>query len=182
MEGVGPCTALGIDPGLTATGWAFLQQVPLGRARFIDGDVVTPRPRWPLHTRLEQIRSAVAGVVAAYEPEVVAIETFEGRGRRRAGEFFKAAVPHGMGRGAAILGVGGPVKEVRAADWHDALLVPARRTEEGRKDAAARVVRLYIDEVPVDVQHHLTDAVGIAFWAFKPECLARVVRELRRAG
>ncbi|MFN3346461.1 MAG: crossover junction endodeoxyribonuclease RuvC [Candidatus Bipolaricaulaceae bacterium] len=64
---------LGVDPGLTATGYAVVAEEAGGFRLLAEGTVRT-RPQDPLPKRLSHIHRALAQVVEAWDPWAVALE------------------------------------------------------------------------------------------------------------
>lgn len=64
--------ALGVDPGLTATGFGVVEEE--GGYRALAAGTVRPKQKLPLPERLGQIRAELLAVVEAWQPEVVAVE------------------------------------------------------------------------------------------------------------
>src|SRR5436305_14967127 len=71
-----PMLALGVDPGLTRTGWALVA-VDGGRYRLVDAGVIAPRS--PLGSddlpgRLADGYDQISAVLEAHRPDLVALE------------------------------------------------------------------------------------------------------------
>lgn len=98
MSDPGALTILGIDPGLTVTGYGVVLVEPFreGRYRALDFGTVTPDRRAPHAERLLRIHEALTGVIRMYRPAETAVEDFiVGHSR--------AAVAVGEARAAAVL-------------------------------------------------------------------------------
>ncbi|HAZ27403.1 TPA: hypothetical protein DCY67_02135 [Candidatus Acetothermia bacterium] len=67
---------LGVDPGLSATGYAVVTGDPLTRDRFLilDAGTIRTRPETPLPERLGRIHDALAQAIATFDPETVSVE------------------------------------------------------------------------------------------------------------
>jgi crossover junction endodeoxyribonuclease RuvC len=65
---------LGIDPGLTRCGYAAVESTRPGTARAQALGVVRTSPTDPLPTRLAELRSELALILAELRPDVVAVE------------------------------------------------------------------------------------------------------------
>lgn len=63
---------MGVDPGLTATGFGVVEEERGYRVLAVG--TVRPKPHLPLPERLGQIRAELLAVVEAWQPEVVAVE------------------------------------------------------------------------------------------------------------
>ncbi len=65
--------ALGVDPGLSATGYGVVEGYG-GRFRLIAKGTIKTRAKVPLPSRLRKILAALERVVEEHEPQVVAVE------------------------------------------------------------------------------------------------------------
>jgi len=65
---------LGIDPGVSETGWAVLESSPGAAVRLVASGLVKTYPREPLGERLRAIHGALAAVLQAHRPDAVAVE------------------------------------------------------------------------------------------------------------
>ena len=65
---------LGIDPGVSETGWAVLESSPGAAPRLVASGLVKTYPREPLCERLRAIHGALAGILQEHRPDEVAIE------------------------------------------------------------------------------------------------------------
>jgi crossover junction endodeoxyribonuclease RuvC len=64
---------LGIDPGLNITGYGVLEITPRG-PRLVEAGVVRGKTRGSLTARLLEVHQGVVDVIAAFHPQVMAIE------------------------------------------------------------------------------------------------------------
>jgi crossover junction endodeoxyribonuclease RuvC len=64
---------LGIDPGLILTGYGVIDYTR-GRAKLIDGGVIRLNTKASLASRLLELETELAGVIAEHRPEVCAVE------------------------------------------------------------------------------------------------------------
>lgn len=64
---------LGVDPGVSETGWAVLEHEP-GAARLVACGVIRTKPPAVLAERLRDIHNALAAIIGEHEPESVAVE------------------------------------------------------------------------------------------------------------
>jgi crossover junction endodeoxyribonuclease RuvC len=88
---------LGIDPGISCTGYAVLDQDVKGALSLVELGVVRTATAEPISQRLKTIFEGVEEVIASLEPEHLAIETvFVGRN-------VQSALKLGQARGAAIV-------------------------------------------------------------------------------
>jgi len=65
---------LGIDPGVSETGWAVLESEGGSPARLIDAGLVKTHPTTDLPERLRLIHASLSAVLSEYQPAAVAIE------------------------------------------------------------------------------------------------------------
>jgi len=65
---------LGVDPGVSETGWAVLDGDPGRPARLLDSGLIRTRPGVPLPERLVQIHAALGAVIAEHRPAAAAVE------------------------------------------------------------------------------------------------------------
>src|SRR6185503_19952228 len=65
---------LGVDPGLTRCGVGVVEGMPGRTCRLVAVDVVRTDPDADLAARLLALDEALAGMVALYEPDAVAVE------------------------------------------------------------------------------------------------------------
>jgi crossover junction endodeoxyribonuclease RuvC len=95
VSGPDGLTILGIDPGLTVTGYGLILAEERN-CRALDFDVIAPPAKAPLAERLLRIHEAITDVIRSARPNEIAIEDFiVGHAR--------AAVAVGEARAAAIL-------------------------------------------------------------------------------
>ncbi|MBI4376501.1 MAG: crossover junction endodeoxyribonuclease RuvC [Elusimicrobia bacterium] len=71
LSGSGP--VLGVDPGVSETGWALVE-VRNNETRLLECGLVRTSPRVALPERLRQIHAALSDIVARHQPSTVAIE------------------------------------------------------------------------------------------------------------
>jgi crossover junction endodeoxyribonuclease RuvC len=64
---------LGIDPGVSETGWAVLEAAGAG-GRLLGAGLIKTSPRTPLPERLQLIFKGLKDVIADHRPESVAVE------------------------------------------------------------------------------------------------------------
>ncbi len=67
-------TVLGIDPGVSETGWAVLDSSVPAAPRLLASGVIRTSPPAALSERLRDIHAAVSGVLETHRPDSVAIE------------------------------------------------------------------------------------------------------------
>lgn len=126
---------IGLDPGLQRTGWGVIEWRS-NRLRHIDHGVVTSDPSRDLAERLRQLHEALAGVLAAQEPDEAAIEV------TLANRNPTASLKLGMARGVALLApalLDLPVAEYQPTTIKQAVVGTGRATKE---QVAMMVARL----------------------------------------
>ncbi len=95
MPGSGPVTILGIDPGLTVTGYGVI--IADGSSHTAAGfGAIGPPPKAPMAERLMRIHEGILDIITEYQPQEVAIEDF-------ILGYTRAAVAVGEARAAATL-------------------------------------------------------------------------------
>jgi crossover junction endodeoxyribonuclease RuvC len=90
---------LGIDPGLANTGYGVVARSG-GRLTALDGGVIQTRAGAPQELRLADIHAAIDDLLAAHEPDAVALEQLY------FGQNVRTAFAVGHARGAAMLAAG----------------------------------------------------------------------------
>ena len=95
MPGSGPVTILGIDPGLTVTGYGII--IAEGSSHTAAGfGAISPPTKAPHAERLMRIHEGILDIITEYQPREVAIEDF-------ILGYTRAAVAVGEARAAATL-------------------------------------------------------------------------------
>ena len=67
-------TVLGIDPGVSETGWAVLETADGQAPRLLASGLIKTRPGPALPDRLQMIHAEIASVIQEHQPDAVAIE------------------------------------------------------------------------------------------------------------
>ncbi len=88
---------LGIDPGLTTTGYGVIETTPRG-TKLVEAGVIRGKTRGSLEARLQEIHLGVVDVIASLKPEVLAIEQLYSHYERP-----RTAILMGHARGVIIL-------------------------------------------------------------------------------
>ena len=153
MTDAGGLIVLGIDPGLSATGYGLIS-VRGNDCRLLTFGVIKPPERLPHPQRLQRIHQGLAEVIAAWRPDEVAVE-----------DFFvghvRAAVAVGEARAMALLAAA-------QADLPVALYKPLEVKQfvtsygRGSKEQVQEMVRvlLALDEPPEPAD--AADALAVA--------------------
>jgi crossover junction endodeoxyribonuclease RuvC len=95
MARSGPVTILGIDPGLTCTGYGVISADGSAH-RCLHFGAITPPPRAPHPEKLIRIHEAITDIIREYRPQEVAVEDF-------VLGYTRAAVAVGEARAVAVL-------------------------------------------------------------------------------
>ena len=120
-----PPRCLGLDPGLSRTGYAVLERTARG-PRLVEGGTLTSKPADPLAARVAEIGSGVRELIQEYRPAVVAVENVFAHGRN-----FQSSLKLAQCRGAILLVAGDEgVKVVPLTPT----TIKARATGSGRAD------------------------------------------------
>ncbi|HAQ62568.1 TPA: crossover junction endodeoxyribonuclease RuvC [Candidatus Delongbacteria bacterium] len=88
---------LGIDPGISCTGYAVLESDSVGKISLIELGVIRTLPSSSMPERLKTIFDGVNEVIASLEPDYFAIESVF------VGKNIQSALKLGHARGAAIV-------------------------------------------------------------------------------
>jgi crossover junction endodeoxyribonuclease RuvC len=145
---------LGIDPGLSATGWGLLDVAPDGTASLRWGTVRPPAGT--LSERLHQVNIGVSDLIQRFRPDVVAIE------RPFIHKNVKTAVMLGQAQAAAIIAAAAaqtPVHEY-----------PPRQVKEAvtglgsaEKSAVKRTLMSRLGLSELDASADAADALAVAY-------------------
>lgn len=145
---------LGVDPGVTATGYGV---VAAGEspATLIECGVIRPEPREPLTERLLEIFSGTAAVIDRVRPDVVSVEgVFYGRNAR-------TTVILGHARGAVLLAAatrGVPVVEYPPAEVKNLIV----GTGVASKEQVAFMVQKHLSLAGAPEPEDAADGVAVA--------------------
>ena len=162
---------LGIDPGTAVTGFGVVSDildspvapsaaarvfVGAGRMRLVACGVVRTRPRDPLPSRLREIHAGVAGLIARYCPDVLAVEdVFYSRNVR-------TTLALGHARGVVLLAgaeAGLLVREFAPAEIKKAVVGRGAATKEQVQFMLTRLLRLRAAPQPADAADGVAAAV-----------------------
>ena len=146
---------LGIDPGLTNTGYGVIDIIDR-EYRPVEGGVVRTKSGVPMEQRLFKIYSAIREVIAEFKPEAVAIEDLHSHAR-----FVKTAILLGHARGVAVMAAG--EAELPVFNYQ-----PTRAknivTGSGRadKEQIRLAVAAHLNSADAAKNEHVADAFSIA--------------------
>ncbi|MEE8046268.1 MAG: crossover junction endodeoxyribonuclease RuvC [Dehalococcoidia bacterium] len=144
---------LGIDPGLTSTGYGIIDIVD---RRFIavEGGVVRTKSSDPMEQRLFSIYKVIRDVIAEFKPEVMAVEDLHSR-------FAKTALLLGHARGVAVMAageVGIPVFNYQPTRAKNLVTGSGRADKDQMKQAIAA----HLGNPDAAKNEHVADAFSIA--------------------
>jgi crossover junction endodeoxyribonuclease RuvC len=145
---------MGIDPGTRSVGYGVVD-TDGARLIFVTCGTIRPSARDMLSARLREIFQGLSGVIADYEPDVVAIEdVFAGKGS-------KSSIKIGEGRGIALLSAG--LKHIPVAEY-TATRVKLATTGNGHasKEQVQKMVRTILAIADRRIAEDSSDALAIA--------------------
>lgn len=145
---------LGIDPGLTSTGYGLIDVV--GRDfKAVEGGVVRTKSDQPMEQRLYSIYSVIRDVIAEFKPDEVAVEDLHAR-------FAKTALLLGHARGVAVMAAGEakiPVFDYQPTRAKNLVTGSGRADKEQMKQA----IVMHLPNSPDVIKNeHVADAFSIA--------------------
>ena len=153
MPGSGPVTILGIDPGLTVTGYGVI--VAEGSSQTAAGfGAIRPPKDAPLPERLMRIHEGILDIITEYQPQEVAIEDF-------ILGYTRAAVAIGEARAAATLAAarsGLPVTLYKPAEVKQFVTSYGR----GSKEQVAMMVQSLLGLAAPPTPADAADALAVA--------------------
>jgi crossover junction endodeoxyribonuclease RuvC len=146
---------MGVDPGLTHTGFAVIEAGPQG-VTVVDAGVISTTPAQPLEARLNALYGAVHRLIAAREPGLVVVEDLYAEYR-----FPRTAILMGHARGVIYLAA-------RQLNVTLAALAPSevKRAITGNgaagKAQVQRGVQTVLGLAELPRPSHVADALGLA--------------------
>jgi len=146
---------LGIDPGMSATGYAVLEAGD-GRLRVRDSGCARSASRQPIESRVRAIYDELLAILARWQPQVAALE-----GLYAEYAYPRTAILMGHVRGVICLAAdqaGARVVELSPAEVKQALTGSGRASKEQIKRAVTRMMGL---RKPPDSEH-VCDALALA--------------------
>jgi crossover junction endodeoxyribonuclease RuvC len=162
---------LGIDPGLANTGYGVVER-RAGSLVALDGGTIQTRSGVPVERRLADIHAAVDGLLAAHEPDGMALEELY------FGENVKTAFAVGQARGAALLAAGGrgvPCQSYTPQQVKGAVCGSGR----ARKEQVARMVQALLALPEPPRSDHAADALAVAICHVNRAPLARALSQVQ---
>lgn len=145
---------LGVDPGLTATGWGLLEIVADGTASLRWGTVRPPRG--PLPERLNHINWRIRELIDQHSPDALAIE------RPFIHKNVKTAVMLGQAQAAAMIaaaGAGIPVHEYPPRTVKEAVA----GLGSAEKPAVKQALETRLGLAAIDATPDASDALAVAY-------------------
>jgi len=144
---------LGIDPGLTSTGYGIIDVVG-SDFKAVEGGVVRTKSTEPMAERLYSIYSVIRDVIAEFKPDEVAVEDLHAR-------FAKTALLLGHARGVAVMAAGEaklPVIDYQPTRAKNLVTGSGRADKEQMKLAIA----MHLGNPDAAKNEHVADAFSIA--------------------
>ncbi len=118
---------LGLDPGLSRTGYAILERGPRG-PRLVEGGVLKSKAADPLSVRVAEIGAGVRELIREFAPKLIAVEQVFAHSRN-----FSSSLKLAHCRGAILLAAGEEGVPVEALA---PTAIKARACGNGRADKA----------------------------------------------
>lgn len=146
---------LGIDPGLTRTGYSLVARDGRG-GRLVEGGVIRTDREAALSDRLAEIAGALREIIAEHQPALVAVEQAFAHGRNLRSSMIIAHV-----RGAILLVAAEhklPVVQLAPSEVKRLLTGSGRASKEQIQDAIRTELRL----ASVLEPHDVADASAVA--------------------
>ncbi len=153
MPGSGPVTILGIDPGLTVTGYGVII-VDGSSHTSVSFGAISPPPKAPIPERLMRIHEGILDIITEHQPQEVAIEDF-------ILGYTRAAVAVGEARAAATLAAarsGLPVTLYKPSEVKQFVTSYGR----GSKEQVALMVQSLLGLSEPPEPHDAADALAVA--------------------
>ncbi len=144
---------LGIDPGLTSTGYGLIEIVDR-KFKAIEGGVVRTKSTEPMEKRLFSIYKVIRDVIKEFSPDAVAVEDLHSR-------FAKTALLLGHARGVAVMAAGEaglPVFHYQPTRAKNLVTGSGRADKEQIKQAVAA----HLGTPDAAKNEHVADAFSIA--------------------
>jgi len=144
---------LGIDPGLTSTGYGIID-IEGRKFKAVEGGVVRTKSDQTMEQRLYSIYSVIRDVIAEFKPDEVAVEELHAR-------FAKTALLLGHARGVAVMAAGEaklPVFDYQPTRAKNLVTGSGRADKEQMKQAIA----IHLGTPDAAKNEHVADAFSIA--------------------
>ncbi len=145
---------MGVDPGMTATGFGVVEIAKEGEIRCLGSGVIRPHPAQPFPNRIQQVFRGLGREIEKYHPHWVAVE------RPFLAKNVKSAMILGQARGAAILAAaeaGLPVQELSPLEVKQAVVGYGRAAKEQVQAMVCALLR-----TPRELSADAADALAIA--------------------
>ena len=161
---------LGIDPGLANTGYGVVER-RAGSLVALDGGTIETRSGVPVERRLADIHTAVDRLLAAHEPDGMALEELY------FGANVKTAFAVGQARGVAMLAAGGrgvPCQSYTPQQVKGAVCGSGRAA----KEQVARMVQALLTLPDPPRSDHAADALAVAICHVNRAPIARALAQV----
>lgn len=159
---------IGIDPGLSNTGYGILD-VNFNDFKAVEGGVIRTKSSDPLEKRLNIIFENVSQIIEEFSPVEMAIEDLHSRVK-----FAKTAILMGHARGVIVMAAGR--SNLNVIDYQP---TKAKNLVSGfgraSKDQIKQAVSMHLGDIQVTKNEHVADAFSIAL------CHAMVRNSLQRS-
>jgi len=146
---------LGVDPGLTNTGYGVID-TGSSRPKIVEGGVVRTKSGVPLEERLHTIFSSVREVISELKPDVMAIEDLHSQPK-----FARTAILMGHARGVVVMAAGEAGIPVYDYQPNRAKSIVSG-AGHAPKDQVMRAVAAHLGDDGVTANEHVADAFAIA--------------------
>ncbi len=158
---------LGIDPGLASTGYGVVESA--GSAlRALDHGVIPTRAGVPVERRLADIHARVSELLAAHDPDALAIEELY------FGANARTAFAVGQARGVVLLGAGQGGVPCRSYTPQQVKGAVCGHGRAGKAQVARMVAQLLGLPAP-PITDHAADALAVAICEVNRAPLARAL-------
>ena len=146
---------LGVDPGLSNTGYAILD-VYMEKWIAVEGGVIRTKSNDTLEIRLSIIYKAIRQVINEFNPMEVAIEDLHSRVK-----FARTAILMGHARGVVVMAAG---EASLVVNNYQPTKAKNLVTGSGRadKEQIKRAVAMHLDNDQISKNEHVADAFAVA--------------------
>lgn len=146
---------VGIDPGLSSTGYAVLREYS-GMVSFQEGGIISTPSTWSLEERLKEIFDGLTEVVALFKPDLMAVEDLYSDYQNPI-----SAVLMGHARGVCLLAAARhsvPVASYRPTRVKKSLTGNGRASKQQVKG----MVKVVLGLAAEPASEHVADAIAVA--------------------
>lgn len=167
---------LGIDPGLSVTGYGVIT-FDDGRPALVEGGAIRTSAEDPIPVRLCRIHAEVTAVIREFEPDLVGLEDLFSNYR-----FPRSALKMAHARGAICLAAAQcdvPVLDLPPATVKNAVAGNGRASKAQVQAAVQQLFGLSQPPTPVDVSDALAVAVAAAYRSQRSDARAQLLKAVR---